>query len=157
MNADPAVMRYFPALMSAEESIAAATRYNEQLDRDGFTMFAAESLADGTLLGVLGAQTMRFPVPGLPQPAVEIGWRLATSAQGHGLATEGARALLAFLRANTTLQQVVAITAPENLASRNVMEKLHMQLRPELSFDHPNVAEGCLHRQHVLYSLELHA
>ena len=148
-------MRYFPAIMTQEESDAAADRYNQQLDRDGFTMFAVEDLHDHSFLGVLGAQTMRFEIPNLPQPAVEIGWRLAAHAQGRGLATEGARAILTHLRNETALREVVAITTSDNLASQNVMRKLNMIPRPELTFDHPLIAADHPRRQHVLYSLEL--
>jgi RimJ/RimL family protein N-acetyltransferase len=154
MNADPEVMRYFPALMTQEESDAAADRYNQQLEHDSYTMFAVEDRNDGTLLGVLGAQTMSFEIPRLPQPAVEIGWRLASHAQGRGLATEGARAILDHLRNETNLRKVVAITTPDNLPSQNVMRKLGMIERPELTFDHPLVAPDSPRRQHVLYSLE---
>jgi RimJ/RimL family protein N-acetyltransferase len=155
MNADPAVMRYFPAFMTREESDAAADRYNQQLERDGFTMFAVEDRNDGTFLGVLGAQTMRFEIPHLAQPAVEIGWRLALHAHRRGLATEGARAILDHLRNHTDIREVVAITTPDNLPSQNVMRKLGMIERPELIFDHPLVASDSPRRQHVLYSLEL--
>jgi RimJ/RimL family protein N-acetyltransferase len=155
MNADPDVMRYFPALLTQEESAAAADRYNQQLDRDGFTMFAVEDRNDATFLGVLGAQTMRFEIPNLSQPAVEIGWRLAAHAHGRGLATEGARAILTHLRNETTLREVVAITTPDNLSSQNVMRKLNMTARPELTFDHPLIAPDHPRRQHILYSLEL--
>jgi RimJ/RimL family protein N-acetyltransferase len=155
MNANPDVMRYFPALLTQEESDAAADRYNQQLDRDGFTMFAVEDRNDAIFLGVLGAQTMRFEIPHFPQPAVEIGWRLAAHAHGRGLATEGARAILTHLRNETHLREVVAITTSDNLPSRNVMHKLGMTHRLELTFDHPLIAPDHPRRQHVLYSLEL--
>jgi RimJ/RimL family protein N-acetyltransferase len=155
MNADPGVMRYFPALMTQEESDAAADRYNQQLERDGYTMFAVEGRHDGTFLGVLGAQTLRFEIPNVPQPAVEIGWRLASHAHGRGLATEGARAILDHLRQHTNLTEVVAFTTPDNFPSQNVMRKLGMTPRPELTFDHPLVAADHPRRRQVLYSLEL--
>lgn len=151
INADPGVMRYFHAPMTTDETEAAMARYNAQLQRDGFTMFAAEGKTTCALLGILGAQTMRFAVPNLPQPAVEIGWRLAASAQGKGLATEGANAILDFLRETTSLAEVVAITAVGNAASRRVMEKLGMTHDPALDFDHPNVPDGSPVRRHVLY------
>jgi RimJ/RimL family protein N-acetyltransferase len=155
MNADPVVMRYFPALLMREESDEAADRYNHQLTRDGFTMFAVEDRHDANFLGVIGAQTLRFEIPNLPQPTVEIGWRLAAHAHGRGLATEGASAILTHLRNETTIREVVAITTPDNLASQNVMRKLNMLPRPELTFDHPLIAPNHPRRQHVLYSLEL--
>lgn len=151
MNADPMVMRYFHAPMTAQETEEAMARYNAQLARDGFTMFAAEDRVTGELLGILGAQTMRFAIPNVAQPAVEIGWRLSTSAQGKGLATEGAQAILNFLRETTSLTEVVAITAVENQPSRRVMEKLGMTYAPALDFDHPNIPAGSPVRRTVVY------
>lgn len=153
INADPGVMTYFAAPMTDAETDEAMARYNMQLDRDGFTMFAAEHRETGDLAGVIGMQTMRTVVPNLPQPAVEIGWRLAREFQGHGLATEGARAIVDFAFHELHLPEVVAITAVGNAASRRVMEKLNMTHRPDLDFDHPRVPTGHPHQRHVLYAL----
>lgn len=155
MNVDPVVMRYFPSPFTLDESNEAVDCYNRQLERDGFTMFAVEDRSTGDFAGVIGAQIMRFAVPNLPQPAVEIGWRLTTAAQGHGLATEGATAVLDHLRQLGTIREVVAITTHLNQPSRNVMQKLDMQHRPELTFDHPLVPRDSALKQHVLYSLAL--
>ena len=153
MNADPEVMRYFEAPLSSAESDAAINRYNAQLARDGFTMFAAEDRETHTLAGILGMQTMRIEVPNLPQPAVEIGWRLARAAQGRGLATEGARAVVHHTFHTLGLRELVAIAAPANTASRRVMEKLGMTHRPELTFNHPSMPPNHPLQPHVLYSL----
>ena len=153
INADPIVMTYFAAPMTLEESDAAIDRYNMQLARDGFTMFAAEETATGELSGIIGMQTMHTIVPNLPQPAVEIGWRLRTSSQNKGLATEGARALIDHAFNNLHLPELVAITATGNAASRHVMHKLGMTHRPDLDFDHPRIPTGHPHRRHVLYQL----
>ncbi len=162
MNADPAVMTYFPALMTATESDEAILRYQRAVEGEGFGFLAAELRSTGEFVGLIGAQTMRDVVPNLPQPAVEIGWRLARSAQGQGLATEAARVVVDFCFRTLNLPQVVAVTALGNRASRHVMEKLGMTHRPDLDFDHPRVPQGHPHLRHTLYllrnpSLELHA
>ncbi len=156
MNADGDVMRFFEAPLSREQSDEAIDRYNMQMVRDGFTMFAAEERETGALAGVLGMQTMRYEIPNLPQPAVEIGWRLGHHAQGRGLATEGARRVIDHAFTTVGLSEVVAITVEANTASRNVMRKLGMTHRPELTFDHPKIALGHAHRLHILYSLSAH-
>lgn len=153
MNADAEVMTYFPAPMTAAETDAAMERYNMQLARDGFTMLAAEHRASGELAGIIGMQTMRFAIPGLAQPAVEIGWRLGRRFQGLGLATEGARAVLEAAFTTHHLAKIVAITAVGNEPSRNVMRKLGLTHQPSLDFDHPNVPVGHPHLRQVLYSL----
>jgi RimJ/RimL family protein N-acetyltransferase len=143
--------------MSREESDEAIDRYNMQLTRDGFTMFAAQHLPTGQLAGIIGLQTMRFAIPNLPQPAVEIGWRLARPFHGQGLATEAARALLAHAFTTLQLPSIVSITAPANAPSRHVMEKIGLLHQPALTFEHPRVPEGHPYRTHVLYQLHLPA
>src|SRR5437868_14116892 len=94
MNADPVVMHYFAAPMTRIESDEAIDRYLAAFDRDGFSFFAATLRDTGAFAGTIGLQTMRDVIPNLPQPAVEIGWRLTQPAQGNGYATEGARAIV---------------------------------------------------------------
>src|SRR5580693_6121534 len=76
MNADPVVMHYFAAPMTREQSDEAIDRYLAAFDREGFSFFAAHQRDTGAFAGTIGLQTMRDIVPNLPQPAVEIGWRL---------------------------------------------------------------------------------
>jgi RimJ/RimL family protein N-acetyltransferase len=153
MNADPVVMHYFEAPMTREQSDEAIDRYLAAFDRDGFSFFAATLRDTGAFAGTIGLQIMRHAVPNLPQPAVEIGWRLPQSAQGKGLATEGARAIVDYAFNTLALNEVVAIAALPNQPSRRVMEKLGMTHRPELDFDHPRVPAGHPYQRHTLYSL----
>ncbi len=154
MNADPAVMTYFERTMTAEESDASLARFQAAYDRDGFGFLVAELRSTGAFAGIIGAQTMRDVVPNLPQPAVEIGWRLPRHLHGQGLATEGARATLEFCFNQLSLSEVVAITALGNQPSRHVMEKLGMTHRPDLDFDHPRIPTDHPHLRHTLYQLK---
>jgi len=153
MNADPIVMTYFASTMTPEESDASLARFQAAYDRDGFGFLVAELRATGAFAGIIGAQTMRDAVPNLPQPAVEIGWRLPRAFHGQGLATEGARATVAFCFSTLNLTEVVAVTALGNQVSRHVMEKLTMTHRPDLDFDHPRMPAGHPHQRHTLYQL----
>jgi RimJ/RimL family protein N-acetyltransferase len=153
MNTDPVVMHYFAAPLTREQSDEAIDRYLAAIDREGFGFLAAILRETGDFAGIIGLQTMRDVVPNLPQPAVEIGWRLTQSSQGKGLATEGARAVVDFAFGSLALPVVVAVTAQPNVASRRVMDKLGMTHRPELDFDHPRVPAGHPYQRHTLYSL----
>jgi RimJ/RimL family protein N-acetyltransferase len=153
MNADPIVMQYFAAPYTRQESDEAVNRYIAAFERDGFSFFAAILRETGDFVGLIGLQTMRDVVPNLPQPAVEIGWRLTRASQGQGLATEGARAIVDYAFNQLGLAEVVAITAVPNQPSRRVMEKLGMTHRPELNFNHPRVPTGHPYEFHTLYSL----
>ena len=153
MNADPVVMHYFEAPMTRQQSDEAIDRYLAAFDREGFSFFAATVRDTSDFVGTIGLQTMRDAVPNLPQPAVEIGWRLVQSAQGKGFATEGGQAVVDYAFNELRLPEVVAITAIPNQPSRHVMEKLGMTHRPELDFDHPRVPAGHRYQRHTLYSL----
>ena len=153
MNADPAVMHFYPAPLTPQESDEAIARYRANFATEGFSFFAAILRDTDTFAGLIGLQTMRDLVPNLPQPAVEIGWRLTRSSQGRGLATEGGRAIVDYAFHQLALPEVVAITALPNQPSRRVMEKLGMTYRPELDFDHPRVPAGHPFERHALYTL----
>ena len=153
MNADPRVREFFPSVLTREESEAEIRRIPAASERDGFTMFAAELIATGEFVGFIGMVSMTFAIPGLEQPAVEIGWRLAHKHWGKGLATEGARGVLRYGFETVKLKEIVAITVPTNVRSRRVMEKIGMKHIPELAFDHPRIPEGHALKRHVLYSL----
>ena len=146
MNADPRVMKYFPALLSPGESAAFFARIRAEFDAEGFGLYAVERLADGELLGFTGLHRIAFEGP--LHGEVEIGWRLRPSAWEHGYATEAARACLAHAPA-LGLGEIYSFTALQNLPSQRVMQRLGMEYRSE--FDHPALPEGHPLRRHVLY------
>ncbi len=153
INADPRVREFFSKLLSPDESRAEVRQFQDGLARDGFGLFASELRSDGTFIGFVGIQTMTFSIPQLPEPAVEIGWRLGSDWWGQGYATEAARAVSDYAFGVIELPRLVSITVPANLRSRHVMEKVGMLRRPELDFSHPRIAEGHPLRSHVLYEL----
>ena len=153
MNADANVRRFYPSLLSRAESDASIERYKEMYARDGFCFFAAELRETRAFIGCIGLQRMSFALPRVSQPAFEIGWRLIPEVWGHGMATEGASAVLRFAFFEKRLSEVVAITVPTNLPSRRVMEKLGMTHDPADDFDHPNIPHGHPLQRHVLYRI----
>jgi len=151
LNADPAVMRHFPALLSREESDAGAGRIRAAFDRQGWGFWAVDLPGEAAFIGFVGIGSPRFEAHFTP--CVEIGWRLAAAYWGHGYATEGARAALGFGFEVLGLDEIVAMTVPGNRASRRVMEKLGMQYDPAGDFDHPLIEPGHMLRRHVLYRI----
>jgi RimJ/RimL family protein N-acetyltransferase len=153
MNADPKVREFFPGLLTEEQSSASVRMLEAAYARDAFTMFAAELRSSREFAGFIGMLKMDFAIPGVAQPAVEIGWRLRREVWGQGLATEGAREVVRYAFEKVKLKEIVAITAPANIRSRRVMEKIGMEYRKDLDFDHPKIAEGHPLRRHVVYVL----
>ncbi|MDH4608250.1 GNAT family N-acetyltransferase [Pseudomonas sp. BN102] len=151
LNADPEVMRHFPACMSREESDALAARIRQHFQDHGFGQWIVERAGDGAFVGVLGLQNVSFEAPFTP--AVEIGWRFMRPHWGQGLASEAAQAALAFAFERLLLAEVVAFTVPANLRSQAVMERIGMQRDFDGDFEHPGLPPGHPLRRHVLYRL----
>lgn len=61
--------------------------------------------------------------PKFPPGEIEVGYILKPSAWGRGVATEVCSRLLKFAFEETPLKEVVAVTDPENTASKNVLTK----------------------------------
>jgi len=152
MNADPDVRRYFPGLLTREQSDASVARFDAALARDGFGLFALELPGEAAFIGFTGLTRVTFDAHFTP--AVEIGWRLATAYQGRGLATEAARACLDLAFNTLGLSEIVAFTVPGNAASRRVMERLGMAHDSRDDFDHPHVPPHDPLRHHWLYRLK---
>jgi RimJ/RimL family protein N-acetyltransferase len=151
LNADPAVMEFFPALLSEAESDALADVLDAAIAARGFGFWAVEAPGVAPFIGFVGLSVPPFAAPFTP--CVEIGWRLARPYWGRGFATEAARAALAFGFDRLGLGEIVAFTVPGNLRSRRVMERLGMTRRAEDDFDHPLLPPGHALRRHVLYRM----
>lgn len=149
MNADPAVRRYFPSVLSAEQAGAEAGRCREAMAQRGWGLWALELPGEFAFAGFVGLMVPHFDAPFVP--AVEIGWRLTPAAWGRGYATEAARAALEFAFTRLGLHEVVAITVPANEPSRRVMQRLGMVRDAGGDFDHPRIDAGHPLRRHVLY------
>jgi RimJ/RimL family protein N-acetyltransferase len=163
LNADPRVMEFFPSTLTAEESDDLADRIEAHFRTHGFGGFAAELRETGAFIGFIGIAVPNFDAAFMLPPSeraashasqvVEIGWRLAQSAWGQGLATEGAQAVAHHAFETLKLPSLVSFTVPANIRSRRVMEKIGMVHDPSADFLHPGIPPGHLLRPHVLYRL----
>jgi ribosomal-protein-alanine N-acetyltransferase len=151
LNADPEVMRYFPAPLTQQESDALADRIEAGLAREGWGLWALEQRSSGQFLGFTGLARPGFEAHFTP--AVEIGWRLARNAWGQGLATEAARAAARFAFEELELPALVSFTPASNARSRAVMRRLGMSHDAVGDFDHPALPVAHPLRRHVLYRL----
>lgn len=150
MNADPEVMRHFPRPMTREESDAFVGRIEARFEEQGFGLWALVPLGGDGFLGYTGLNPMPEGVPGAG--GMEVGWRLARHAWGHGYATEAARAALR-VAAEAGLPEVWSMTAVSNLRSQAVMRRIG--LREYGFFDHPAIPTGHPLRPHVLFHAPL--
>ena len=154
MNADPRVMRWFPATLDRASSDALAARLESQHAEHGYTCWAVEVLESGRgpapFVGFVGLMRPSFDPPfSHSVPCVEVGWRLAADWWGLGVATEGARAALRFGLLEVGLAEVVSFTVPANLPSQAVMQRIGM--RYDGVFHHPRAALDDWWGPHVVY------
>lgn len=148
LNADPAVREHFSTVETREQSAASMSRIAATLDERGWGLRALEVRDTGEFIGFTGLN----PVHGLPFDGVEVGWRLARAAWGHGYATEAAGTALGYAFDVLKLPEVVSFTSTTNVRSQTVMRRIGMTHDPADDFDHPRVPPGPL-RRHVLYRI----
>jgi RimJ/RimL family protein N-acetyltransferase len=154
LNADPAVMEHFPSMLSRAQSDALAERIDGDLRRLGYGLWAVEVPGEAPFIGFVGLQRTDDDLPF--DQTTEVGWRLARSHWGRGLASEAARAAIAFAFAELALGEVVAFTYAGNLRSRRVMERLGMRHDRAADFIHPELSAGHPLAPHVLYRIGAH-
>lgn len=149
LNADPEVMKHFPAPLTRAQSDHFLDVIEEKRAAFGFSFNAVE--ADGRLVGLCG---LSVPIRTLPaSPCVEIGWRLARDAWGQGYASEAARDALDQAFGSLGIDEVVAFTSVGNARSTAVMERIGMSRDHDGDFDHPSIDEASPLRRHVLYRI----
>jgi RimJ/RimL family protein N-acetyltransferase len=179
MNADPEVMRYFPAPLDRAASDALVDRIEDLFGRQGFGLWALEvagpepdhaelagpdpasmdpagtdlpstgPASTGEFIGFTGLNPMPPGVPGAG--GLEVGWRLARHAWHHGYATEAAMAAAGVAFEGAGVAEIWSMTATANVPSQAVMRRLGMTLHTR--FDHPAIEAGHPLRPHVAYRL----
>jgi RimJ/RimL family protein N-acetyltransferase len=150
MNADPEVMRYFPATLDRAASNSSIDRIEDRFDQQGFGLWAVKVAASGEFIGFTGLNSMPEGVPGAGD--MEVGWRLARRAWHQGFATEAETAAVDVAFNGVGLDRVWSMTSVLNRPSQAVMLRLGMT--PEAFFDHPKLAAGHPLRRHIAYRLE---
>jgi RimJ/RimL family protein N-acetyltransferase len=93
-------------------------QFEQHPEQIGWHRYVALPHPDGsrTLIGSLGAFS-RTPTE------CEIGYSILPPFEGRGLATEGTKALIEYLRANERITSIIAHTFPSITGSIRVMEK----------------------------------
>lgn len=107
--------------LTREESIAALQAVRDHWAVHGFGLWAIEERDTGALVGRAGI----WHPPDWPD--TEIGWLLRRDRWGQGLATEAARAALAYAFGHRGIDRLSSIIRPGNVASARVAEAIGMR------------------------------
>ncbi len=151
MNADPRVMRFFPAILTPGESRARLDVWIGKQARFGYAFSAVLRRADRAFLGMCGISRVE---EGLPvAPCTEIGWRLIPEAWAQGIASEAARCWLRAGFETFALPEIVAFTPAPNRPSAAVMARIGMHPAPDLAFGFPSIPPGDPLHPAVVYRL----
>ncbi|MGO9958656.1 MAG: GNAT family N-acetyltransferase [Solirubrobacteraceae bacterium] len=138
---DPRVYRtlwpwsFPPTIADVRSSLA---RQRDHWERHGFGLWLLRDRDSGELVGRGGLLYTDV----LGGHAVEVAWAVVPERWGEGLATELARGAVALAFGTLDLEEVIAITLPDNVASRRVMEKSGFRYEGEV--EHAGL-------EHVLY------
>lgn len=118
---DPAVMAFYPAPKSRDESQRWIDWTLRNYAEHGYGLWVIETL-DGEFVGDCGLTWQT--VNGTPR--LEVGYHVRAELHGRGYATEAATACRDFAHDELGAAELVAIIHPDNVASRRVAEKLGM-------------------------------
>lgn len=153
MSANPEVMRYFPKLLSRQESYQMAKKCQQLIEDKGWGFWAVSLKENNSFIGFVGLNEPQVDLPF--SPCLEIGWRLHPNYWGNGYATEAAGEALRFAFTTLKAEEVVSFTAAINQSSRRVMERLGL-MNTQSDFNHPAIADSTPPHPlawHVLYKI----
>ena len=121
---DPVAMRCIPsgAHPDVEASRQRIGRFLEHQTAHGFSLWPVVERASGRVLGDCGLLLVEWT-----GPEVELAYRFGRAAWGKGYATEAAGACLRYGFDVAGLDEIIAVTQPDHVASRRVMEKNGMR------------------------------
>lgn len=140
INADPQVMRFFPAPQNRTHTLAMIERWEQRWHDVGYAFSAIELKHTERVVGMAGLSLFEAQVSFAP--CTEIGWRLHPTVWGQGIASEAAREWLRFGFEDLDLQDIFAFAPKLNTGSIAVMERIGMQRDPDLDFEHPAIEQG---------------
>lgn len=152
INQDPRVIEYLGGPMTRQEVTDFIEAMNDQFDKNGYTLWAAEEKSTNHFMGFIGIHEIKWDPPFSPN--IEIGWRLGSQYWGKGYATEGAMAALKYGFNQCGLKEIISITVPANRRSIRVMEKLGMTRDFSGDFHHTKLPKDHPLSLHFLYRIK---
>jgi RimJ/RimL family protein N-acetyltransferase len=135
LNADPEVMRFFPAALDRAASDRHVEALQTRIARTGLGPHAVEEKATGRFIGFVGLSVVEFDI--FFKGEVEIGWRLGRASWGKGFAREAATAALRWGFEERKLSEIISFAPTINAPSLAVMKSIGMSRDPAEDFTHP--------------------
>lgn len=137
---DPEAMRFYERTKGKEDAAEWIDRNIKRYATLGHGFFACILKATQEFVGICGP-ILQENVDGHDE--IEVGYLFVRKFWGQGLATEAARACLAYAFQNFSYPSLVSLIDPENWASRRVAEKNGLSFKKEVTF---NKRRNCLYK-----------
>lgn len=130
INADPVGMRYIGSGVpqSKEQTRERLAAILNHWRCHGFGLLAVVYKDNSAMIGFCGLQFLDNT------DEIEVGYRLARSYWGRGIATEAAAASLMYGFCELRLDRIVAVVHPDNLASQRLLEKIGLRYEKEAHY-----------------------
>ncbi|WBP86036.1 GNAT family N-acetyltransferase [Kitasatospora cathayae] len=146
IHRDPAACRHNPsdALTTRAEAEERYGRWDALWQAHGFGYWTVRSRGASPVLGFCGVQPMEL----VGRPVLNLFYRFAPAAWGHGFAGEAATAVVSWSAAHVPELPLIARIRPENLPSQRVALRAGLRRAEHLDgpgydgFDRIYVAEG---------------
>ena len=119
IHSDPEVMAIYGGVFTEQGTRDFIQRNLDRYTKDGVSFYAITLKGTGELIGC-GGIIMQPTDQGI-EP--EIGYQVRRDQQGHGYATETARACMKYAFEKLKADHIVSLIRPDNLPSRRVAEK----------------------------------
>jgi [ribosomal protein S5]-alanine N-acetyltransferase len=126
---DPETMRFYPAPLDSAGVERWIARNLHRCATHGHGLWAMVLKSNGELVGDCGLTIQ--DVDGASE--VEIGYHVRRDLWGQGLATEAARVCRDYGFARLSVDRLISLIRPDNLASRRVAEKNGMRVWKEVT------------------------
>lgn len=147
MGKDKEVMKYFPWLLTDEQTLKFIQRMKKQFDKKGYAYVPIVNLENEEFLGMVGLMDQNYN--NYLTDFVDIGWRLKKSEWGKGYATEGALGWLDFGFNEKKIETIYSVAPLLNIGSERVMQKIGLEKVGDM--EHPKIPEDNPLRKCCLY------
>jgi len=145
------VMKYFPKILTIEESRKAALKFQNLLATRGWGFWAIEEKRSGEFIGYAGLHSPSTTFPF--SPCVEIAWRMEEKYWNNGTVLELGKAILKYGLEELKLEEIVYFSSINNIQTKHIIESLGM-VNQNMNFHHPFVSKEHELSEHYLFKIK---
>ena len=144
------VMRFFPSILTINESFLAIEKFKNLIDIRGWGFWAVELKSSNKFIGYAGLHSPKTQFPF--SPCIEIGWRMENKYWENGYVLKIGIEILKHAFMVLDLKEVVYFSSLLNKEAIFVMKSLGM-IDMDENFNHPSIHKGHKLEEQRLYKI----